>query len=106
MIFSSTLGLKETRALLLGLGGADRKSESNSASSAFRIVPDSVARRRSGLPGFGAARGAAGRAIGTRDTIGVATISQWFKERRLLSWRVMRADFATTCVLGGVAVGE
>jgi len=76
MTFSSTLGLKETRALLLGLGGADKKFESNSASSALRIVPDNVARRRSGLLGFGAAVGAGGRAIGTRDTMDVATIPE------------------------------
>jgi hypothetical protein len=38
----------------------------------LRIVPDNVARRRIGLPGLGAAAGAGGRAIGTRDTIEVA----------------------------------
>ena len=71
MTFSSTVGLKVTRAFLFGLGGTDIKSISSSASSDLRIVPESVARRRSGLLGLvmGAEAAAEGRALETRDTI-------------------------------------
>src|ERR1700712_5142297 len=69
MIFSSTVGLKVTRALLCGLDGADIVSRTSSASSNFRIVPDSVDRWRSGLLELAAGAETGSLVLGTRATM-------------------------------------